>query len=98
MNSTDEKVGVGGGFAAGTPVHTADGSMPIEKIQIGDLVLSLPEAGGEVAYKRVLSVVSHEDRELILVAFVVGDESTPRHLVVAGDHAFWVCGKGWLPR
>jgi hypothetical protein len=39
------------GIAAGTLVHTEEGLVPIEKVKVGDWVLSKPENGGEQAYK-----------------------------------------------
>ncbi|HNE92343.1 MAG TPA: Hint domain-containing protein, partial [Agitococcus sp.] len=44
------------GFVAGTLVHTDKGLVPIEQLQVGDMVLSKHESGqGEKAYKRVIS-------------------------------------------
>ena len=83
-------------FAAGTLVHTANGLVAIEKIQVGDLVLSQPETGGELAYKRVLNTVVHQDKHVILVSYLVDGEDESRHLAVTGNHPFWVKGKGWL--
>src|SRR4051812_11825828 len=77
-------------------VHTRNGPMPIERIEIGDLVMSLPETGENPAYARVLNTVVHHDKEVILVSFIVNDEPESSHLVVTGDHPFWVKGKGWL--
>jgi hypothetical protein len=34
------------GFAAGTLIHTQTGLKPIEKIRVGDFVLSQPEMKG----------------------------------------------------
>ena len=47
-------------FVAGTQVHTKEGLVPIEKLKIGDWVLSRPEdpsQGSELAYKRVLKTL-----------------------------------------
>ena len=47
-------------FAKGTLVHTKEGLVPIEKLKVGDWVLSKPEDGtGEVAYKRVTHTFAH---------------------------------------
>ena len=52
----------GGAFVAGTLVRTDRGLIPIDKIRIGDRVLSQPEESGELAYKRVSSAKRHESR------------------------------------
>jgi Pretoxin HINT domain len=59
--------GPGGGFVAGTWVHTDRGLVPIEKIRVGDRVLSQPEMKGELAYRKVLNTFVHEDNEIFLV-------------------------------
>jgi hypothetical protein len=96
MTSTAETSAIAGGFSAGTLVHAANGPIPIEKIQVGDRVLSLPETGGEIAYTRVVKTSVHPDEKVILVSYLVGDEEESRHLVVTGNHLFWVQRKGWL--
>jgi Pretoxin HINT domain len=53
-------------FTAGTLVHTDRGLILIEKIRVGDRVLSQPEETGELAYKRVLRTFSFEDKEVCL--------------------------------
>ena len=61
----------GGGFVAGTLVHTKNGLVPIEQIRVGDLVLSQPESKGELAYKRVVNTFVHDDKEIYLVEYCV---------------------------
>jgi hypothetical protein len=56
-----------GGFAAGTPVHTDHGLVPIEQIRAGDLVASKPERGGSVTYKPVTKTVAHELQPVVLL-------------------------------
>src|SRR5471032_160366 len=85
-----------GCFVAGTLVHTKNGLVPIEQIKVGDLVLSRLEGGGELAYKRVVSTVSHENKQLWLVTYFVDDDATPRYLVCTGNHPFWTKTSGWL--
>ena len=55
---------VGGCFVAGTLVHTRDGLVPIEKIRVGDWVLSQPEMKGEQAYKRVTNTFVFDDKDV----------------------------------
>ena len=60
---------VGGGFVAGTLVHTDRGLVRIEKIRVGDMVLSQPEETGELTHKRVLRTVSFEDKEVGFIEY-----------------------------
>ena len=95
-------------------MHTKEGLVPIEKIRVGDMVLSQPEMKGELAYRKVLNTFVHEDREIYLVDYCVTntpfgsrgafdheafwdeEDNLPRHhLVVTGNHSFWVQGVGW---
>ena len=87
-------------FAAGTLVHTQYGLKPIEDIKVGDMVLSKHESGeGERAYKRVTKTFVHEDREVILLSFSVGQHADGRRItksfVVTPEHPIWIKGKGW---
>lgn len=55
-------------FAAGTFIHTDKGLVPIEKIKVGDMVLSKPESGeGEICYKPVVSTFQHDEQPLWLL-------------------------------
>lgn len=95
-------------FAAGTLVHTKEGLVPIEKIKIGDWVLSQPEETGEKAYKRVVNTVGFENKDVWSVSYFektereqarlekrMMREDCESRLVVTGNHPFWVKGKGW---
>ena len=101
INATGEaRPATNGCFVAGTLVHTRQGLVPIEKIQVGDWVLSQPEEQGELAYKPVVKAFSFDDKEIFLVRFhKVGgamDESmTIESVAVTGNHPFWVEGQGW---
>lgn len=56
------------GFPAGTLVHTNKGLVPIQDINVGDLVLSKPESGeGEANYKHILNIFVYKNKELWLV-------------------------------
>jgi hypothetical protein len=77
-------------FAAGTPVWTIDGLMPIEKIQIGDLVLSKDVETGELTYKPVLATTFRPPSPL--VKFKVGSEP----FLTSRGHLFWEPGTGWV--
>ncbi|MEY2864117.1 MAG: hypothetical protein RLY58_1824 [Pseudomonadota bacterium] len=53
------------GFVAGTLVHTDQGLVPIEQINVGNLVLSKHESG-DVAYKRVLKTFKSPEKHRIM--------------------------------
>jgi hypothetical protein len=85
-----------GGFAVGTLVHTADGLVPIEKIRVGERVLSHNDATGERTLKKVIRSVTHDKREVFMFGYVVGDETVARYLVVTSDQPIWLDRKGWV--
>jgi len=76
-------------FAAGTPVWTSSGMMPIETIRAGDVVLSQDIETGELAYKPVLRTTIRPMEHLIKIR--VGNET----FETSGGHLFWVSGQGW---
>jgi hypothetical protein len=83
-------------FTAGTMVHTSEGLVPIEKIGVGDWVLSKPDQGGEQAYKRVVKTIRHEDEPVMLLRYEAAhDENIVQSLFVTANHPFWVPGMGW---
>ena len=71
-------------FVAGTLVHTDKGLVPIEKLKVGDMVLSRHEnePNGELAYKRVLNTFASKEKHNILrVAFgTLRDDIEPERL------------------
>lgn len=76
-------------FAAGTPVWTETGPVPIETIKPGDRVLAQEIGSGELAYKSVLLTTENPPRELL--TFRASDES----IVCTKGHRFWSCEGGW---
>ena len=67
------------GFVAGTLVHTDQGLVPIDQINVGDLVLSKPESG-DVAYTRVLKTFkSPEKHRIMRVGFTVPNVRNPTY-------------------
>lgn len=97
---------IGGCFVAGTLVHTSDGLVPIERIRVGDLVLSRSGAGdgGEI-YQRVVSTFEVDDKEVWYVGFYrqgatgyVFDDAagfvvcTPTHRFRVVDMEDWAIG------
>jgi hypothetical protein len=77
-------------FAAGTIIWTLEGPRPVERVSVGDLVLSQNTETGELAYKPVLRAA--ERPPLALVAVTVGKDV----LRCTGGHPFWVPGRGWV--
>lgn len=99
----------GGGFLAGTLVHTKHGLKPIEQIQVGDWVLSKPAFGeGEQAYKQVTHATSEEkavwnavvfnktERDLVVARGLMYGYEIMSRIVAEPNQTFWVQGKGWL--
>ncbi|MBC8869305.1 MAG: hypothetical protein H8E44_07795 [Planctomycetes bacterium] len=80
-------------FVAGTPVWTVAGMVDIDKVKVGDLVLSQNPDTGELAYKPVLRVTVRPPEPLIKVRL-----ASPRRTVLegSGGHPLWVAGDGWI--
>jgi hypothetical protein len=81
--------GKGGGnccFAAGTPVHTNHGDVPVEKVVVGDEVVSRNRTNGKLESQHVTALTPpHKDN---LVEVRVEGERTP--LRPSLGHPFWV--------
>jgi hypothetical protein len=77
-------------FAAGTPVWTVDGTVAIEKVQVGDLVLSKNIDSGELCYKPVLETTVRPPSPL--VTFEAGEDT----FSTSKGHLFWEPGVGWV--
>ncbi len=77
------------GFVAGTLVHTDKGLVPIEQLQVGDMVLSKHESGqGEQAYKRVTKTFKSAEKKPIVKVTIDGEKGQ-MHLFCTPDHPFW---------
>jgi hypothetical protein len=76
-------------LAAGTLVVTAEGSVPIEQVQIGDRVLSQDVDTGELAFKPVLQTTASNP---VPLARIVTDQG---ELTSTAGHPFWVNAHGW---
>ncbi|MDO9569619.1 MAG: polymorphic toxin-type HINT domain-containing protein, partial [Hydrogenophaga sp.] len=74
----------------------------IERVEVGDTVLSRCELTGEMAYKQVTKVFTHGWRTSSDISFECGPEfyekyptSNPPGITTTANHPFWVQGKGW---
>ncbi len=76
-------------LGAGTKVSTIRGPVAIEKIRVGDLVLSQNSDTGELAYKPVLRTTVRLPEPIYTL------ESSGDSLRCTGGHLFWVAGEGW---
>ena len=92
-------------FPKGTVVHTRNGLVPIEQIQVGDWVLSKPEDGsGQAAYKQVTKTFEHPPEPVVSVEYTFGDRPkawTPldEHrpfILTTLNHPIWTMEDGWL--
>lgn len=87
-----------GCFVAGTPVLTKDGWQHIQKLQVGDLVLSRPADGsGQAEYKPVTRTLAVENRTVCFLTVDNGTGDGYMHVFVGDEHPFWVEGLGWTP-
>jgi hypothetical protein len=80
-----------GCFVAGTAVLTINGTVAIENIEVGDLVLSYNEETGETEYKEVVQLFRYEKYELIHVKLKDGQE-----IQATTEHPFYVVNEGWF--
>lgn len=76
-------------FVAGTLVTTHRGAVAIEKVRIGDLVLSKDIESGALAFRPVLQTTVREPEELVEL------RAANDVLRCTAGHFFWVSGKGW---
>ena len=77
-------------LAAGTIVWTSRGPMAVEKLQVGDMLLSQHTETGELTYKPVLRPTIRPAS--VLIQIHIGNEI----IQASGGHPFWVAGEGWI--
>lgn len=82
-------------FVAGTPVETRDGLRAIDRLAIGDQVLSRHEETGEIAYRTVVRTIVIDDKQIyrLVVADPAGNRETIR---TTDEHPFWIADHGWV--
>ncbi|WP_066804771.1 Hint domain-containing protein [Moraxella oblonga] len=78
-------------FVAGTLVHTDKGLVPIEKLKVGDMVLSRHEnePEGELAYKRILSTFKSKEKEKIIYVDYLTERGSG-YFFCTENHPFWI--------
>jgi hypothetical protein len=84
-----------GCFAAGTPVWTADGLVPIEQVQVDDLVLTMNELTGEFEYRPVTTEIVTQQTALVEIS-LVHESGEAEILRTTDEHPFWAEGAGWI--
>jgi hypothetical protein len=77
-------------FAASTVVRTLDGHRPIEKLRVGDQVLSQDVTTGALSFEPVLVLHRLKSGETLRIALDNGDA-----IVACIYHRFWRAGQGW---
>jgi YD repeat-containing protein len=82
-------------FVAGTEVRTDHGLVPIEEIEVGDLVWAGDEVTGDEALRPVVQVFINEG-SAILDLEVVDAAGASEVLGTTGEHPFYVEGRGFV--
>ncbi|EQA45783.1 intein N-terminal splicing domain protein [Leptospira broomii serovar Hurstbridge str. 5399] len=77
-------------FTAGTLIRTKDGLKGIEKIQVGDYVLSINENSGKLSYQRVKQLFVREVQSVNKLTYENGYEVT-----TTSNHPFYLRGRGF---
>jgi RHS repeat-associated protein len=83
----------GGCFVAGTLVHTLNGQQPIEKIGLGDMVMSWDESTSKRSFQRVISLVNAIRKDLVEIYF---GKNSQDFFEASSNHLFFVKGKKWI--
>ena len=73
-------------FTKGTKIHTINGLVAIEKIKVGDKVLSYNEKTGDYEYKRVAHTFVTEKNKLIKLK-IKGEKKV---ITTSTEHPFYV--------
>jgi hypothetical protein len=89
------------GFARGTLIHTPGGTVPIEMLKAGYMVLSrAPGPGGHTEppmVKRIAAVRTHDHSPVLRVEYErPGEKGRFNHVMVAPGQPLWTFDKGWI--
>jgi len=90
-SSPPESCSLPNSFSAGTLVHTEEGLKPIEKIKIGEKVLSMDENTGKTSYQLVTDLIQGEGQYRLVEITLDSGKS----IEATADHPFYIKGKGW---
>ena len=83
-------------FVAGTLVRTKDGFKPIEKVEVGDLVVARDEKTGDTALKPVIRLIRNGEKNVVRVVYI--DTKGKREMLgVTPEHPFMLDGLRWVP-
>jgi hypothetical protein len=83
------------GFVPGTRVHTRDGLRGIEKIRVGDLLLTADSPGAELAFRPVVRITHAPARIVRVIYREPAEENRYEIIDTTLNHLFWVIGDGW---
>jgi len=90
------------GLAAGTLLHAESGLVQVERLRVGDRVLSRAADGQSAPqYKRVIDIDWRDDCPLHFVQYEVEQpkgQPVGDRLIAAPGHLVWVEGSGWQVR
>ncbi len=78
-------------LAAGTVVWTSNGPVAIEKVQVGDMILTQDTKTGELTFKPALETTVRPVSMLVKVVTADGEA-----IETSAGHPFWVAGEGWV--
>jgi predicted GIY-YIG superfamily endonuclease len=82
-------IGASACFVAGTLVTAERGLVPIEQVQVGDLVWSWQEGTGDLTLQGVINTMGREVKAVVEVV------TETELITTTPEHPFWVQGKGW---
>jgi RHS repeat-associated protein len=82
-------------FVAGTLVKTGRGMLPIEQVQIGDLVWSREAVSGKEDWKPVLRTFVTINKDVVTMTLIEAD-GDQQELHVTPEHPLWTV-RGWAP-
>jgi hypothetical protein len=78
-------------LVAGTSIQTQSGLKPIEKIQVGDMVVSQNLGTGELGFKPVLRATERPEAPVCEIGLSNGES-----ISATLGHRWWVIGRGWV--
>lgn len=83
-------------FVAGTPIQTIDGLKPIERIEVGDIVLSRNEKTGDLALRRATRIKITHDIPVLEIE-LTDENGKIEKFGTTAEHPFWVKDRQWMP-